>query len=284
MATYSVNNIKIDNGLFFTPGPTAGYVLSIDSGGSTTWISPQSGSSGSAGTSGSSGSSGVNGTIGSNGLSGTSGTSGVSGSSGSSGSSGTSGANGGTGSSGTSGVNGGNGSSGTSGANGSSGTSGTSPSSSSISFESKSIYNDYGGYGITGTASGGNEYMWALGKPVGYTGLTYSAKTTGKAIVNFKFYLAAPNTTQLPVFTFYYGTGTSPLKSSVYSSGTFIDRSAIRVSQANTPAGLICLQGVIDISISTTYWFDISMKDSSTPPAFHGIYNGSFTIVELKSV
>ena len=61
MATYSVNNIKIDNGLYFTPGPTAGNVLSINSDGSTTWISPQSGSSGASGTSGSSGTSGVNG-------------------------------------------------------------------------------------------------------------------------------------------------------------------------------------------------------------------------------
>ena len=61
MATYSVNNIKIDNGLFFTPGPTAGYVLSINSSGSTTWITPQSGSSGASGSSGTSGVNGQNG-------------------------------------------------------------------------------------------------------------------------------------------------------------------------------------------------------------------------------
>jgi hypothetical protein len=55
MATYSVNNIKIDNGLYFSPGPTAGNVLSINGDGSTTWISAQSGTSGSSGTSGANG-------------------------------------------------------------------------------------------------------------------------------------------------------------------------------------------------------------------------------------
>jgi len=59
MATYSVNNIKIDNGLFFTPGPTAGNVLSINGDGSTTWISAQSGTSGSSGTSGINGQNGI---------------------------------------------------------------------------------------------------------------------------------------------------------------------------------------------------------------------------------
>lgn len=112
--TYSVNNIKIDNGLYFNPGPTAGYVLGIDVDGSTNWISPQSGLSGTSGSSGTSGTSGIDGTIGSNGLSGSSGTSG------------TSGINGSIGQNGSSGTSGINGSSGTSGQNGSSGTSGIS--------------------------------------------------------------------------------------------------------------------------------------------------------------
>lgn len=36
--TYSVYNIKVDNQLLFTPGPTAGYVLGINSDGTTSWI------------------------------------------------------------------------------------------------------------------------------------------------------------------------------------------------------------------------------------------------------
>ena len=35
--TYSVYNIKVDNGVYFTPGPTAGYVLAINTDGSTYW-------------------------------------------------------------------------------------------------------------------------------------------------------------------------------------------------------------------------------------------------------
>jgi hypothetical protein len=35
--TYSVLDIKIDNSLSFTPGPTAGYVLTIAGDGSTYW-------------------------------------------------------------------------------------------------------------------------------------------------------------------------------------------------------------------------------------------------------
>lgn len=66
--TYSVYNIKIDNGLYFNPGPTAGNVLAINSDGSTSWVQGGSGgggSAGSSGTSGTSGSSGVNGATGS---------------------------------------------------------------------------------------------------------------------------------------------------------------------------------------------------------------------------
>ena len=37
MATYSVYKLKIDDSLYFTPGPTAGYVLAIAADGSTYW-------------------------------------------------------------------------------------------------------------------------------------------------------------------------------------------------------------------------------------------------------
>lgn len=37
MATYSVYNIHIEGELTFTPGPTAGSVLAIDSDGKTYW-------------------------------------------------------------------------------------------------------------------------------------------------------------------------------------------------------------------------------------------------------
>ena len=91
MSTYSVYNIKVDNDLSFTPGPTAGFVLTIGSDGHTYW---SQGGSGSAGSSGSSGSSGQNGSSGSSGVSGSSGSSGTSGTSGVSGTSGTSGSSG----------------------------------------------------------------------------------------------------------------------------------------------------------------------------------------------
>lgn len=41
--TYSVYNIKVDNGLYFNPGPTAGYVLGINADGSTSWVQGGSG-------------------------------------------------------------------------------------------------------------------------------------------------------------------------------------------------------------------------------------------------
>jgi uncharacterized delta-60 repeat protein len=46
MSTYSVYDIKIDNKLTFTPGPTAGYVLSINEDGSTSWVEAQGGGGG----------------------------------------------------------------------------------------------------------------------------------------------------------------------------------------------------------------------------------------------
>jgi uncharacterized delta-60 repeat protein len=48
MSTYSVYNINIDNKLTFPAGPTAGYVLSINADGSTSWVEAQGG--GGAGT------------------------------------------------------------------------------------------------------------------------------------------------------------------------------------------------------------------------------------------
>jgi hypothetical protein len=127
--TFSVYNIKVDNSLSFTPGPTAGYVLAIDANGSTYWAAAPTGSGGSGGASGTSGSSGSSGTSGLNGSSGTSGLNGSNGSSGTSGvsgSSGTSGLNGLNGSSGSSGTRGTSGSSGSSGSSGTSGSAGTS--------------------------------------------------------------------------------------------------------------------------------------------------------------
>jgi uncharacterized delta-60 repeat protein len=43
MSTYSVYNINIDNKLTFPAGPTAGYVLSINADGSTSWVEAQGG-------------------------------------------------------------------------------------------------------------------------------------------------------------------------------------------------------------------------------------------------
>lgn len=41
--TYSVYDIKIDNELSFTPGPTAGLVLSINADGTTSWVAQSTG-------------------------------------------------------------------------------------------------------------------------------------------------------------------------------------------------------------------------------------------------
>ena len=35
--THSVYNIKIDNSISFTPGPTAGYIMAINSNGVIYW-------------------------------------------------------------------------------------------------------------------------------------------------------------------------------------------------------------------------------------------------------
>lgn len=62
--TYSVYDIKIDNSLAFTPGPTAGYVLTIDSNGSTYWSQGGAGAVGPTGATGAQGPAGVNGATG----------------------------------------------------------------------------------------------------------------------------------------------------------------------------------------------------------------------------
>jgi hypothetical protein len=43
MSTYSIYNLKIDNDIRFQPGITAGYVLSINADGTTTWVEKQGG-------------------------------------------------------------------------------------------------------------------------------------------------------------------------------------------------------------------------------------------------
>lgn len=58
MSTYSVYNIKVDNSLSFTPGPTAGYVLGIAADGSTFWTTGGFGATGPAGANGATGATG----------------------------------------------------------------------------------------------------------------------------------------------------------------------------------------------------------------------------------
>jgi hypothetical protein len=55
MSTYSVYDIKIDNSLSFTPGPTAGYVLGIKADGTTDWVQGGGGATGATGATGASG-------------------------------------------------------------------------------------------------------------------------------------------------------------------------------------------------------------------------------------
>lgn len=72
MSTYSVLNIKVDEGLYFTPGPTAGYVLTISTNGSTYWSAGGLGPAGSTGATGSTGPIGPTGATGATGASATS--------------------------------------------------------------------------------------------------------------------------------------------------------------------------------------------------------------------
>lgn len=73
MSTYSVLNIKVDEGLYFTPGPTQGYVLTISTDGSTYWSAGGAGAQGPTGATGAAGSNGTNGTNGATGATGATG-------------------------------------------------------------------------------------------------------------------------------------------------------------------------------------------------------------------
>ncbi len=66
MSTYSVYNIKVDNSLSFTPGPTAGQVLAIAADGSTYWttVVGPTGPQGNTGATGSQGNTGATGSTG----------------------------------------------------------------------------------------------------------------------------------------------------------------------------------------------------------------------------
>ena len=81
MSTYSVYNIKIDNSLAFTPGPTAGWVLAINTDGSTYWTNAVSGGAGATGATGATGPAGSNGAAGATGPTGPAGSNGATGSS-----------------------------------------------------------------------------------------------------------------------------------------------------------------------------------------------------------
>jgi hypothetical protein len=142
---------------------------------------------------------------------------------------------------------------------------------------SKGVFNDYGGDGITGTNS--NIYMLGLGNLAGYSGLTHSSRTTGKAIVMFKTITSQHSTTNQVVYRLRYGTGSIPEKAAL-ETGTFIDASGLRNAITSVPNGSLVLQGIVDVSANTSYWFDVSVNSSFT--GFVGIYNGSFTIQELQ--
>jgi hypothetical protein len=68
--TYSVYDIKIDNSLAFTAGPTAGWVLAIESDGSTTWSEGGFGATGATGATGPEGPIGPEGPTGATGATG----------------------------------------------------------------------------------------------------------------------------------------------------------------------------------------------------------------------
>lgn len=79
MSTFSVYNIKVDNSLSFTPGPTAGYILAIGSEGVTYWTSVvgPTGPQGIQGETGSQGIQGIQGIQGETGATGPQGSSGL---------------------------------------------------------------------------------------------------------------------------------------------------------------------------------------------------------------
>lgn len=259
--TYSVKNILINDGVYFTPGPTAGYVLSINNDGSTGWVVPTSGQSGTSGTSGTSGI-GINGATGSNGSSGTSGTSGIKGATGSNGSSGTSGNSG---SSGTSGINGSSGTSGTSGNSGSSGTSGQT--------------------GATGSSST-TSFNYLLQATSNYTWSGSAEKMLGNA-----FYLTASNSGYFEVVfqTTYvsstdtsflhlcYGTGTAPTNGAAYNSGTMNTLTAfdayLGTNAKYNPITIVAITP--KLSVGTRYWFDVYGYSDGNLTIRNGSGNGA---------
>jgi len=85
MSTYSVLNIKVDEGLYFTPGPTAGYVLTISTNGSTYWSAGGAGAVGATGATGPQGIQGPTGSTGSQGIQGPTGSTGSTGNTGATG-------------------------------------------------------------------------------------------------------------------------------------------------------------------------------------------------------
>jgi hypothetical protein len=94
MSTYSVFDIKVDNSLSFTPGPTAGYVLTIAGDGSTYWDVGGStpGPVGATGATGPQGDPGIQGPVGATGATGPQGDPGIQGPAGATGATGPSGA------------------------------------------------------------------------------------------------------------------------------------------------------------------------------------------------
>ena len=85
MSTYSVYDIKIDNSLAFTPGPTAGYVLAIAASGTTYWTTGGFGATGATGADGANGAAGATGATGPAGSNGSNGAAGATGATGASG-------------------------------------------------------------------------------------------------------------------------------------------------------------------------------------------------------
>jgi hypothetical protein len=78
-STYSIYDVKIDNSLAFTPGPTAGWVLAIDADGLSYWSAPGSPDAGATGPTGATGPQGEVGPTGPAGVDGATGATGASG-------------------------------------------------------------------------------------------------------------------------------------------------------------------------------------------------------------
>jgi hypothetical protein len=301
MSTYSVQNINIDNEIVFSPGKTAGTVLTVNSNGTTYW-GAGAGGGGGTGTSGTSGWSfnwqgdfdggttySVNDVVfyqGSSyictsfsfgnyptdtayfsllskaGTNGTSGT-GTSGTSGLAGVNGTSGTSGRAGTSGTSGLTGVNGTSGTSGLTGTAGTSG--------------VLGATGPAGTSGTSgSGGStEKLYKQLYTATTTAIPSGSAVAGRmvglgstfsspsGVVSVGIHLTNIVTQASTTFNVFlrYGTGTSP------SNGDNLTGTIAATMSWRTPGAAfnsaVSIGAVIGLSPSTTYWFDISLSASS---------------------